>query len=99
MLKISIMDSETRRLLVLEGQIIAPWTKVLSEAAREDRANQLADSELVIDLRGVTDISADGEETLYRLMVQGAKFRGGGVSVKQVLKQLARRGRRNNADD
>jgi len=72
---------------------------VLSEAAREDRANQLADSELVIDLRGVTDISADGEETLYRLMVQGAKFRGGGVSVKQVLKQLARRGRRNNADD
>jgi len=93
------MDSETRRLLVLEGQIIAPWTKVLSEVAREDRANQLADSELVIDLRGVTDISADGEETLYRLMVQGAKFRRGGVSVKQVLKQLARRGRRNNADD
>lgn len=99
MLKISIKDSETRRLLVLEGQIIPPWTKVLSEAAHEDRANQLADCELVIDLRGVTDISADGEETLYRLMVQGAKFRGGGVFVKQVLKRLARRGRRNNAND
>ena len=34
--------------------------KVSSEAAREDRANQLADSELVIDLRGVT-VSAQTE--------------------------------------
>jgi hypothetical protein len=99
MLKISIKDNKTRRLLVLEGQIIAPWTKVLSEAACEDRATQLADSEFVIDLQGVTYISAEGEETLYRLIVQGAKFRGGGVFVKHVLKQLAQRGRQNNADD
>ena len=97
MLKISIKSSRTRHLLVLEGKLIAPWTNELSKAARQDRTNHLASRELVIDLRGVTDISADGEDTLYRLMVQGAKFCGGGVFVKQVLKQLAQRVRRNNS--
>jgi hypothetical protein len=91
MLKISIKDSQTRRLLVLEGKIIAPWTEELSKAARQDCANHLAGRELVIDLRGVTDISADGEKAVYCLMVHGAKFRRGGVFIKQVLKQLAQR--------
>ena len=97
MLKISIKDSQTKRLLVLEGKIIAPWTHELSKVC-QDHTNHVADRELVIDLRGVTDISADGEEALYCLMVQGAKFRGGGVFVKQVLKQLAQRVCRNNGD-
>jgi len=97
MLKISIKDGRTRRLLILEGKVIAPWTNELSKAACQDRANHLAGRELVIDLGGVTDISADGEEALYCLMVHGAKFRGGGVFIKQVLKQLAQRVRRNHS--
>jgi anti-anti-sigma regulatory factor len=97
MLKISIKDSHTRRLLVLEGKIIAPWTDELSKAACQNLVSHLAGRELVIDLQGVTDISADGEEALYCLMVQGAKFRGGGVFIRQVLKQLARRVRRNDS--
>ena len=91
MLKISIKDSPTRRLLILEGKIITPWTIELSKAACQDLVIHPAGRELVIDFRGVTDISADGEDALYRLMVQGAKFRGGGVFIKQVLKQLAQR--------
>ena len=97
MLKISIKDGRAKRLLILEGKIIAPWTDELSKAACPDRANHLAGRELVIDLEGVTDISADGEEALYCLMVQGAKFRGGGVFIKQVLKQVAQRVRRNDS--
>ena len=97
MLKISIKDGRTRRLLILEGKIIAPWTDELSKAACQDHANHLAGREFVIDLGGVTDISADGEEALYCLMVHGAKFRGGGVFIKQVLKQLAQRVRRNDS--
>jgi anti-anti-sigma regulatory factor len=97
MLKISIKDSQTRRLLVLEGKIIAPWTDELSRAACQDLVIHPAGRELVIDLREVTDISADGEEALYCLMVQGAKFRGGGVFIKGVLKQLAQRVRRNDS--
>jgi hypothetical protein len=91
MLKISIKDSQTRRLLVLEGKVISPWTNELTKVACQESTNHLADRELVIDLRGVTDISADGEKALYCLMLQGAKFRGGGLFVKQVLKQLAQR--------
>ena len=97
MLKISIKDSQTRRLLVLEGKIIAPWTNELNKVACEDLVNHLAGGELVIDLQGVTDISADGEEALYCLMVQGAKFRGGGMFIKQVLKQLVQRVRRDDS--
>ncbi len=94
MLKISIKDRKASRLLVLEGKVIAPWTEELIETACKD---QVADHEFVIDLGGVTDISADGEEALYCLMLQGAKFRGGGVFIKQVLKQLAQRVRKNSS--
>jgi hypothetical protein len=97
MLKISIKDRKARRLLVLEGKLIAPWTNELMRPACQDGADHLAHGELVIDLRGVTDISADGEEALYRLMAHGAKFRGGGVFIKQVLKQLAQRVRREDS--
>lgn len=97
MLKISIEDSQTGRMLILEGKIIAPWTGELAQVACEDLANQLDGRELVIDLEGVTDISADGEEALYCLMLQGATFRGGGVFVKQVLKQLSQRGGRSDS--
>lgn len=91
MLKTWIKDSQSRRLLTLEGKIIASWTYELINGACQNRANHLAGRELVIDLRGVTDISAEGEEALYCLMAKGAKFRGGGVFIQQVLKQLAKR--------
>ena len=91
MLKISAKDGKSGCLLVLEGKLIAPWTYELIEAASH---NDRAKHELVLDLRGVTDISADGEEALYCLMAQGAKFRGAGVFFKQVLRQLAKRARR-----
>ena len=81
---------------MLEGKIIAPWTDELSKAACQNKANHRAGRELVVDLRGVTDISADGEDVLYCLMVQGARFRGGGVFIQQVLKELAQRLRREN---
>ena len=97
MLKISIEDSQTGRMLILEGKIIAPWTGELAQVACEDLANKLDGRELVIDLEGVTDISADGAEALYCLMLQGATFRGGGVFVKQVLKQLSQRGGRSDS--
>jgi len=96
MLKISIKRSRTKRVLVLEGKIIAPWTNELTKAACHDLTNHGTNRELVVDLPGVTDISADGEEALYCLMVQGVRFRGGGVFIKHVLKQLAQRMRRND---
>jgi len=93
MLKISMIESETRRLLVLEGKLVAPWTNELKSICRGPASDPDA-RQLAIDVRGLTVISADGEEALYVLMLQGAKFRGSGVFMKQVLKQLARRAHR-----
>jgi hypothetical protein len=90
MLKISVSETNSERLLVLEGKLIAPWTnelKSICEAAGDDFDQR----ELMIDVAGVTRISADGEEALLYCLLRGTKFRGSGVYMKQVLKQLARR--------
>ena len=90
MLKISVSDSNTRRLLILEGKLIAPWAKELENLCQE-AASEPQQRTLIVDVAGVTDISSDGEDALVFLMLRGAKFRGSGVYMKQVLKQLARR--------
>lgn len=90
MLKISIIESKARRQLVLEGKLVAPWTDELISAF--DRNSKSSDNrELIVDVRGLTVISKDGEEVLLSLIVQGAKFRGSDVYTKQMLKHLARR--------
>jgi hypothetical protein len=94
MLKISIVDRERRRWLVLEGKLVTPWTnelKTIAQTAGDDRDHH----GLSVDMRGVTAISADGEAVLLALMDQGARFRVSGVFMKQVLKHITRRWRRN----
>jgi hypothetical protein len=90
MLKISIKNGKARRLLVLEGKLVAPWTNELRNVC-QGTTNEQDQRELVLDVQGLTDISADGEEVLYCLIVRGAKFRGSGVFMKQVLRQLKQR--------
>ena len=92
MLRISIQDGRARRLLVLEGKLVAPWTNELRNVC-QGTTNDHDQRELVLDVRGLTDISVDGEEVLFGLIVQGAKFRGSGVFMKQVLRQLTLRAR------
>jgi anti-anti-sigma regulatory factor len=92
MLKISIIENDRKRQVVLEGKLVAPWTNELNNIAQEatvDRDRR----ELVIDLRSVTAISADGEDVLLALMDQGARLRVSGVFMRQVVKQLSRRSR------
>ncbi len=92
MLKISIIENDRKRQLVLEGKLIAPWTNELKNIGQEaalDRDHR----ELVIDLRSVTAISADGEGVLLALMDQGARFRVSGVFMRQVVNQLSRQSR------
>ena len=95
MSKISSTETGTDFLLVLEGKLIAPWTDELKRAC-EGKGKRIDSnqSKLIINVAGVTEMSADGEEALLYCLSLGAKFRGGGVYMKQVLKQLARRIRR-----
>jgi len=96
MLKISMIENCTKRQLVLEGKLVAPWTSELKNVGEE----ALLDGdhrELVIDLRSVTALSAEGEDVLAALADQGARFRVSGVFMRQVMKQLSRRSRRAKA--
>lgn len=92
MFRISIIETPGQRRLVLEGKLVSPWTAEV-QSAWKDAAQQLQGRKLVIDLRNVTLISADGENTLYELMKDGAKFSCADVLTKHVLRRLARKSR------
>ncbi len=90
MFKISTIETQAQRKLVLAGKLVPPWTAEV-ENAWKAAADQLRGKRLVVDLTNVTVISQDGENLLFRLMKDGAKFAGKGVLTRHILKQLARR--------
>jgi hypothetical protein len=94
MLKISIIESHTQRRLVLEGKLVAPWAAELKAACEQARSD-LHERELIVEAKNITSISPAGENVLLALMNDGVKLRAHGVFTKHVLKQLARRVRRN----
>ena len=94
MLKISIVDTSNRRRLVIEGKLIAPWATEVKNEWRK-ATTDLNGRGLVVDVKGLTAITEDGENVLLELMKKGARFRSSGVFTKQVLKRLAHKIRRN----
>jgi hypothetical protein len=90
MFKISIIDTPLQRKLVLEGKLVSPWTAEVEPAWRH-AAEDLEGRSLIVDLRNLTLIGPDGENTLLNLMRNGAEFFCGGVLTKHLLKRLARR--------
>ena len=92
MFRISIIEGRAQRRLVVEGKLVAPWTAEV-ESAWRNAGEQLHGRKLIIDLSNVTLISADGENTLYEMMKDGAKFCCADVLTKHVLRRLALRNR------
>ena len=89
MLKITIVEDQRQRRVIVEGKLIAPWAAELSTTYLTAKTD-LQDCELIVDLRSLTAVSSEGEEVLLQLMREKAKFLSG-VYVKEVLKQLARK--------
>jgi ABC-type transporter Mla MlaB component len=90
MFRISVVESNGQRKLVLEGKLVSPWIEEVENAWRQ-AGEDLEGRKLIIDLTNVTHISSDGENILLRLMRGGARFICGDVFTKHVLKQLARK--------
>jgi len=90
MVRISIVETPLKRTLLVEGKLAEPWTDELAKAWR-DANRDLEGRHVAIDLRNVTAISAEGENTLLELIKNGAKFCCRGVWNKHILKQLARK--------
>ena len=89
MLKITVVEDQRQRRLIVEGKLIAPWAAELT-SAYENARTDLQDRELIVDLRSLTAISPEGEAVLLQLMREKAKFLCG-VYTREVLKQLARK--------
>jgi hypothetical protein len=89
MFKISTIETPGQRRLVLEGKLLPPWTAEV-ESAWKSAGEQLDGRKLVVDVTNVTHLSRDGENTLLKLMKDGAKFSCCDVLTKHVLKRLAR---------
>jgi hypothetical protein len=88
MLKISLVDGQRQRRLIVEGTLVAPWASELAIACEKARAD-LQGRELVVDLRSLTGISPDGESVLLQLMKDKIKLQCG-VFVRELLRQLLR---------
>ena len=93
MLRISVVEGRSQRRLVVEGKLVAPWADELKSAYERATAD-LNGRELVIDLKCLTAINADGESVLLELLKAGACFRSAGLFTKHVLKRLALENRR-----
>ena len=93
MLKISIVESSSQCRLVLEGKLIAPWASELRNECSKAKGD-LHGRELLVDIKNLMTISQEGENVLLELMNGGVKIRGCGVFTKHILRQLARRTRK-----
>lgn len=90
MFKISTVDTRTQRKLVVEGKLTEPWLDELGTTWR-NASRDLDGRKLVIDLSSLTLLSREGEDAIFDLMQQGAKFSCAGILTRHVLKGLARR--------
>jgi hypothetical protein len=90
MFKLSTVETGAQRRLVLEGKLVLPWTEEVESVWRHAQEG-LEGRELVVDLTNLTLIGPDGENTLLKLMRDGARFTCGGVLTKHLVKHLARR--------
>jgi len=90
MFRISIIDTPAQRKLVVEGKLSDPWLNELRGTWR-NAGRELEGRKLVIDLNSLTSISREGEDAIFDLMKEGAKFSCAGILTRHVLKRLARR--------
>lgn len=95
MFKISIVDTPSRRTLIVEGTLIGPWVPQLGKSWR-NASRELGGRKLIVDLCNLTVISREGEDALLDLMHEGAEFSRGGVLIRHVLKELARKKQQGN---
>jgi len=88
--KISIIDSVAQRKLVVEGKLSEPWVGELRTTCR-NASRDLDGRKLVIDVSRLTVISREGEDAIFDLMKEGAKFSCAGILTRHVVKRLAQR--------
>lgn len=88
MLKISLVDGQRQRTLIVEGTLVAPWASELASACERAIAD-LEGRDLIVDLRSLTGIGPEGESVLLQLIKKKVKLQCG-VFLRELLRQLVR---------
>jgi endonuclease III-like uncharacterized protein len=96
MLKITVVEEQRRRRVIVEGKLIAPWTGELTSAYQRARTD-LQDRELIVDLRSLTAIGPEGADVLLQFIREKVKLLYG-VYTKEVLRQLGLKARDNQRE-
>jgi len=87
MLKITTIETEVQRKLILAGGIVEPWAAELTRAW-EHACDSLGGRKLVVDLVGVTVISREWTHVLNEMKNHGVEFICRGVYVSHVVRNL-----------
>lgn len=98
MLKISVNDTARERQLILAGVLSSAWVAELRNTWNAAQ-RQIEHRVIVLDMKDVTLIGSDGEELLLEMIRNGAKFRGGGVYVGHLLRELEMKSRKDREID
>jgi anti-anti-sigma regulatory factor len=87
MLKITITDTPTEQIWVLQGRLTGPCVCELRENWMKLR-NTRQGCRRVVDLDDVTFVDQSGEGVLLAMMEQDVRFVASGVDTKQLLQDL-----------
>lgn len=94
MLKVSVLDSASKRTLVVEGSLTAPWVPELQSVWKQT-LESLGDRTIVVDLGETTVIDASGKAILRAMVRGGADLIGRGVYTEYLVNSLVDRVRHN----
>jgi hypothetical protein len=89
-LRITTIENEGQRKLVLEGKLVEPWVTEFKRAWQEAKKT-LNSHTLVIDLGNVTVISPQGECVLLEIKREGAQLISAGILNTHLVRQIERR--------
>jgi anti-anti-sigma regulatory factor len=92
-LKVSITDTATERIWVVQGRLVGPWVRELRTCWKKTHRTH-SEQRCVIDLNDVTSIDKSGERLLLAMAKKGAELRATGMYTKHLLEKVRAAGNR-----
>ena len=84
MLRITKQAEGEQTILRVEGKLVPPWVEELESCWRQNTGA----GALVLDVRAITFVGAEGKELLGRIHRSGAKLLTSGIAMREMLEQL-----------
>lgn len=85
MLRITTQAEGERTVLRAEGKLVPPWVEELESCWREHAGRN---AEIVLDVRAITYVGAEGKELLGRIHRSGVTLLTAGITIKEMLGQM-----------